>query len=390
MAEVDLLEKIPVADKIARELRRRMASGELRPHTYLPPQRALAREFKTSCRAVSEAVNVLSEDGLVVQTRGRGTRVLSPMSRLSKSVVGVVHRMAAGEVAAQVSYILRGVQEGLSRLGCRSEAVPVEVRPVGTRSNPGAVDWPPSVEELLDRFGALIFIQTFDCIEQILEIEQRRVPLVVANLEVDLDVTATCVDHRGIVRRSVELLATLGHRRIALLTRDPEAFFFGKTLAGYKDGLAAIGVSFDESLVAVTEAVDALPSYLAAKPLVDRHDRPTAVICARDRLARGACHAIQEAGLALGRDVSVISYDDLTWPTEDPFLTTFHEPCLEMGSLAAEMLMDRVVSGWRPPEKRVLETPLILRRSVGLAPHVGTSELDKGPEIALLFADPRA
>ena len=53
------------------------------------------------------------------------------------------------------------------------------------------------------------------------------------------------------------------------------------------------------------------------------------------------------------------------WPQEAPFLTTFREPCAEMGAAAAEMLVERIVNGWRKPEKREIEARFIVRRSAG-------------------------
>jgi hypothetical protein len=52
--------------------------------------------------------------------------------------------------------------------------------------------------------------------------------------------------------------------------------------------------------------------------------------------------------------------------------------------MAAEMLADRVVNGWRPPEKREIEAPLILRTSAGPAPGA-KGVLPIGPSVALTF-----
>jgi len=91
-------------------------------------------------------------------------------------------------------------------------------------------------------------------------------------------------------------------------------------------------------------------------------------VAARDLIAQGVCHAAKEAGLAVGYDLSVIGFDDCSWDDGREFLTTFREPCFEMGVTAVDMLIERLVSGWRPPERRVLEAPLVLRRSAGPVP----------------------
>jgi DNA-binding LacI/PurR family transcriptional regulator len=124
----------------------------------------------------------------------------------------------------------------------------------------------------------------------------------------------------------------------------------------------------DESLVAFASQTSELHAYVASRGFFTREAVPTAVVAARDMLAQGVCHAIEEAGFQVGYDISVIGFDNVSWGEGQNFLTTFAEPCYEMGRLAVEMLFDRLYNGWRPPERRVLEAPLVLRRSVGPVP----------------------
>jgi LacI family transcriptional regulator len=227
-----------------------------------------------------------------------------------------------------------------------------------------------TMEALTAQYGALIFAetsgQTSGHEEVIVGLERRKIPVVVANLEIDLEASATFVDHRKVALRATQVLAGFGHRRIAFLAREPGYLFYGEARRGYLDGLKEAGIAADDSLIAVSQQTDPLSAYFATKPLLERSDPPTALVAARDILAQGACRAITEAGLTVGRDVSVIGFDDVSWPQEEPFLTTFREPCREMAAAAAEMLIERIVRGWRPPEKREFEAPLVLRRSAGL------------------------
>ena len=70
----------------------------------------------------------------------------------------------------------------------------------------------------------------------------------------------------------------------------------------------------------------------------------------------------------MGRDVSVIGFDDITWPETDSFLTTFQEPAKEMGRVAAQMLLERLLTGWKPVERREVPSPLVVRASAGPPP----------------------
>jgi len=146
------------------------------------------------------------------------------------------------------------------------------------------------------------------------------------------------------------------------------ASFYGKTLNAYRESLEAAGLPRDESLVSIVEKSDSLHGYIAAGRLLEIRPRVTALVTARDALAIGACRRFTEAGLAIGHDMSVIGFDNLGQDDASSFLTTFDEPCPEMGAVAAEMLIERIVNGWHPPEKREIEARLILRRSAGPLP----------------------
>jgi DNA-binding LacI/PurR family transcriptional regulator len=129
--------------------------------------------------------------------------------------------------------------------------------------------------------------------------------------------------------------------------------------------LATHGIAVDESLIAYCPETDALSGYFAAKALLKQSNPPTGIVVARDCIAEGVCRGVEEMGLELGRDVSVIGFDDITWPGGRDFLTTFREPCYEMGQAAAEMLVNRIIDPNRTPETRVFDTPLVLRRTAG-------------------------
>jgi len=359
VAECNDKGKSPLVARIERELTRRIADGAYQANSYIPPERKLARELGASRLTIATALGRMVKAGLVVRNPGRGTRVLAPWERLAHPLVGVIHGLSttSGEPHRTGSFAtLQGALNVLQQVGCPHEVV--------------TATWSADscVEELLQRFGAFLFIELPpDAVEAAMGIERRRAPLVVAKLEGrnHLDISATFVDHRLPTQEAVRFLSNLGHRRIAYVTRDPEFAFYGDAHEGYLNGLKEAGVPRDESLIAIAERTDALSGYFAAEKLLMLDDPPTAFVAARSTLAEGVCQAIERAGLLVGHHVSVVGFDDTTWPREDPILTTFDEPCHEMGVTAARMLMERIVNGWRPPQKRRLDTPFILRRSAG-------------------------
>ena len=369
-----------LADKIGRRLRMRIARGGYLPGDLMPPERELACEFGVSRTSISAALSVLAKEGLIEQTRGRGTRVVPVRERLTSGPICVLYPFDTHGLTAEGSHLLHGIQDALARLGYTCELIP-KIEDMYQAQSDRAVR-KSSIPTLANRYGAFVCLETLGSEQALLAFEERRIPLVVANLEVNADLTATYVDHGKTTRSAVETLAAFGHRRIAYLGTEPSQFFYAKSQAGYFAGLDAARIPRDESLIALCPQTRALDAYLAIKPLLAAASPPTAIVAARDHLAEGAYRAIQEANLTLGRDISMIGFDDFSWPMDDPFLTTFREPAYEMCKVAAEILVERLVSGWRPPEQREIEAPLIIRRSVGPPPEAALTDAGKGHEVA--------
>lgn len=132
-----------------------------------------------------------------------------------------------------------------------------------------------------------------------------------------------------------------------------------------EDGLSDTNIPFDESLVVECRSTDALSAYFAIRPLLEQADGPTAIIAARDTLADGVCRAIGEMGLEVGIDVSIIGFDNHTWPNGRELVTTYNEPCYEMGKSAVQILAAKIVNYEIPEKKIQFKTEFLLRRTAG-------------------------
>lgn len=347
------MHKETVQNQIAIEIRKRIAAGMYAPGSMLPRQREFAREFRTSPTTISRILRGIEMRGFLRQKRGVGIRVLPLDDRPRSGAVGILAAVPQ-PADPQGQRLLRGAQETLTRWQ-------QHVRIAGEFAEPSNA----SVEAIVNRFSGAIFMQGFGY-EHLLEaLEMRRFPCVVAKLEKDIKVSCTWVDHGKSTRIAARLLAATGHRRIGLITRPGNLFFYAQVIASYHEAVREFGLCADPSFVVVCKPLNAAGAYEELRVFLAEHRSPSAWIAARDYLAAGACQALTEKGLTIGRDVSVIGFDDATWPQEPPFLTTFAEPDYQLGVVAAEMLVERLISGWRPVERREIEAPLIIRRSTG-------------------------
>lgn len=212
------------------------------------------------------------------------------------------------------------------------------------------------------------------------KLEQAKIPVVVAKLERREDVSGTCVDHAEVSLQAVRVCANLGHQRIAFIGREVEHCFYRDARKGYVAGLKEAGISVDKSLIAECEQTNAHGGYVATRLLLkNQASAPSAIIAARDAIASGVCRAIKDVGLVVGLHISVVGFDDVSWPEAANFLTTFQEPCYEMGAAAAEMLIQRLNNVHMANEMRRFATPLLLRRSAGPRVKTSQSSRNRGP-----------
>jgi DNA-binding LacI/PurR family transcriptional regulator len=93
---------------------------------------------------------------------------------------------------------------------------------------------------------------------------------------------------------------------------------------------------------------------------------PDAIFAENDILAIGILHGIKDSGLKVPDDIALIGFDDIAFSAyQEIQLSTIHQPKEEMGSTAAEILIEEIEGrpGETPPRKVILEPELIVRSS---------------------------
>ena len=282
-------------------MRQRIAEGIYLPGSRLPRETDLAEEFGVSRSTVSAALSRLAGEGLISQQQGRRTEVLPPQELLKEKPIAVAYRTQLPGTPPEHVMLLRGVQDRLATLGYHYHLVPTVDSPECAPYVSGRVVLTADVPRLPERYSAVICQEALNAPDMIRALEDTHVPLVVVNLEEDIAVTCTCVNHRRITHGAVDVLAAMGHRRIAYLGRDPHLYFYAKALAGYLEGLAKWNLPRDDAIIKYCEQRNALYAYKATRQILNLDQPPTAIVAARDELAEGACDAIAEAGLVVGK-----------------------------------------------------------------------------------------
>lgn len=191
------------------------------------------------------------------------------------------------------------------------------------------------------------------------------VPLIEVDRRFDADHTdAVVVDNRAAARDTTSRLLAAGHERIALLIDETEWTTGEERQRGYLDALAAKKVRVDESLI-VQAGWDAEEAMAAAKRILSRPDRPTAVFAANNVLTEGTWRAAASLGLSIPGDVSIAGFDDAPWMTMvEPGVSTRFQDAGALGATALRALLERLESPSAPVRTMVMPTRFVDRGSI--------------------------
>lgn len=172
--------------------------------------------------------------------------------------------------------------------------------------------------------------------------------------------------------RATDFLLDLGHRRIALINGIGNMDFARRRRRGYEQALMARGISPDPALITEGEMTEA-QGHDAARAMLQLSNPPTAFLTASLLSAMGARRGIEEAGLKMGRDISILTHDDelgylRNGTAEEPIFTATRSSVREAGRRCAALLIDQIESGDRTPRHELMEAVLVLGQSTGPAP----------------------
>ena len=327
----------------------------------------IADELGISMMTVSRALNGRSD--VAEATR---LRVLKAAKRLKYRPNRLVHALKSGRsrtvgvmISVRLSFnaeIIHGIHDILADHNC----LPVlHFHGVGPQAERDEAEL-EYLHRLLDqRVDGIIFWPSDETVPHMYlrEVWERGLPLVA----VDRRLPLTKADFSGTDdvaggQLVAEHLLALGHRRIGHITGEPWVSTYADRRRGFE---ATIARQPAVSLV-VADCID-VDSGPAARALLSRSDRPTAIFVPNDRMAPPIYAAADSLGLEIGRDLSVVGFgllEETKWLR--PRLTTVDQQPYKIGRAAACLLLDRIegrVVTAKPRSARVVPK-LVVHESV--------------------------
>ena len=163
------------------------------------------------------------------------------------------------------------------------------------------------------RVDAFVVARTRVRDERLAYLCERRIPFVAYGRSTTLQPPYAWLDfdNEAGARLAAERLLSLGHRRLGYLGAPPEYNFAMQRFEGFERTVLAGGGALVDGAV-LQESLDRRSGYAAMQRLLDLPQRPSAVLVDNSLAGVGAVHAALNAGLVLGRDLSLIVYDGLS------------------------------------------------------------------------------
>lgn len=196
-------------------------------------------------------------------------------------------------------------------------------------------------------------------------LRSRRAPLVVVDRDAARGSHLTTVlwDHASGFKAATSSLIARRHRRIAFISGSADLRPVRERLAGFREAHHEAGLEVDESLVRLGSLQPGFGRVETGR-LLRSDDPPTALIAAGSRQLVGVLEALQELGVEVGRDIALISTDDVD-------LTRLYRPPISavvrdtyrMGQIAAELVIERIEDVGAPIRSVTLPTMFVERGS---------------------------
>jgi len=201
------------------------------------------------------------------------------------------------------------------------------------------------------------------------EASRADLPVVLINrLAPDYSFPSVSVDNERGVGMAVGHLAALGHGRIAHIA-GPQQMSTGLTrYQGFVTAMESAGLQVDPRLVVFATAFTVEEGVRCSRLLLDRGAGCTAIAAGNDMLAVGCYAVLDEAGLSCPDDISVVGFNDMPFVDRlRPPLTTVGFPHYQVGTEAAQLLLERIAERGGPVKILYLAPELVVRGSTARA-----------------------
>ena len=189
---------------------------------------------------------------------------------------------------------------------------------------------------IFDLYNTVAFLEKFEGIKKSI-----NVPIVFIETSLNLPIYDVIeIDNNYGVALVAEHFAKAGFKKAGFIS---EYLSSKVRLPAYEEALKNFGIPIDRSLIKIGKERLEEGGYLRMKELIAQGSFPEAVFASYDTMAQGALKALNEYGIRVPEDISIIGFDNIRESSYFTVpLTTVAPPVIEMGEMAVSILLDRI------------------------------------------------
>lgn len=349
------LANTPLHWRIRDYLEQEIRSGGFQAGDRLPPEPELMRRFDASRGTVRKAYDALVHIGLVERNSGKGSfvRDTAEHKKIDEIHIGVVvpsmsmfeekHNPTNWRLSVET---LNGILSAAMKANVQIEVIP-------HFTDPGENG----------EFDGYLFLGSHQKVAEAVSILKN--PCIVFSEGTKSNIKNTVAfDLVGSFSASYEFLIAKGFKRIAYVGGFDETRF-----ETFKQTLKNNGLQFDQKRCEASNIGTISDGFEAGKRLLARTRDFDVVFCVTDLRAFGVINALNEAGLNVPRDVSVMGFDNILQASRfTPPLTTYETPRVAGGMRALEELVKMIENPGYQSGRMIEKGRIIERKSVGSPP----------------------
>ncbi|MGF1762883.1 LacI family DNA-binding transcriptional regulator [Aliivibrio kagoshimensis] len=201
----------------------------------------------------------------------------------------------------------------------------------------------------------------------------KQTPAIFVDVPPNTQVLNVVYDQHEGASLSAQHLLSLGHQQIAIINGPASSSTSALRLQGATDTLSAQGIS---PIYVADGDWSAASGYQLTRSLIESGLAFTAMLVANDQMALGVLKALNDQGLRVPHDVSVVGYDDTPESRfYQPALTTVKQDFHQLGKEAVLRLVEKIQGDSQQPQATLLRSDLLIRHSSG--PVKQPADMDK-------------
>ncbi|MFE0758620.1 LacI family DNA-binding transcriptional regulator [Inquilinus sp. NPDC058860] len=319
--------------------------------------------------SLGTASNVFNgKAGVAAESRRRVLEVAEALGYRPNSLAAGLRRQRTRTIGLVVPDVLNIVfNELVEHLENIALSQSYEVIIVTSREDPEREH--ERVRALLSRrVDGLIIVPTRDWSATEREMRHHRIPVVVLDRVAAQDrFPSVAVDNAAATRLGTEHLLGLGHRDLAFVINSTRLWNSAARVEGYLAAMRAAGL--EQRARVLLPGMTEEETRAGVLPVLTADRRPTAVFTGSNVATLGVLRAVQDAGMSIPQDLSLLAFDDFAWLTVlRPFVSAIRQPTEALAGHAWRILTAAFEAPDRPAEHIRLPAPLIVRETTAAPP----------------------